>query len=566
MKYFWFFLFVITLVSACKTTPEPPQLSIEERDSIKIDLITRDDYVSNEAIDFVDTTATYFNDLNINDKRFRDTILSNVHLFYQRNNFKTRWLYSDKSTDLFDSYLKVLEQSVYYGLNPETYRYSELKENVKNLYKNKPSNVAIANLDKEITASYFLLAKHIVQGRILDPSEGKKIWLNNTGNEDDVNLLLRATDTEALGRTIEALHPNNEVYNKMREKLRELINARKEEFRQFEFENPKDFVLGYEDKNVKLMRENLEKRGYLFENDSIRERVDEELIEILKLFQKNKGLEEDGVPGKRTLYYLNMTNEHRRELLIVNMERMRWLNKDFGKEYIIVNIPQFMLYAFDNNKIEYSMRVIVGKEFNPTPIFMDKMEYIEFRPTWTVPQSIVRGEMIPVLAKNPSHYTKKGFKIYSNGRQINPTSINWSSSDVYKKHFTFVQQPSESNALGLVKFIFPNNLSIYLHDTPTDHLFEKKYRAFSHGCVRVEKPAEFAAYLLRNKKGWDLEKVNKAMYSGPSQQRVYLDQDLLVQLLYITAYVDNDDELVILNDVYDFDKSQIAKLKNTYGF
>ncbi len=566
MRFTFTFVFILLMLTACKETSKPPTLTLQERDSIKTDLTTRANYKSSNAITITDTSAAYYKDITVYDTRFKDSIANDVNTFYHRNNFKTRWLYSEKNTALFDSYLKVLEQSVYYGLNPETYRYSELKAAVKKLYHGTPTDSAIAVLDKNITASYFLLAKHIVQGRILNPSEGKKIWLNNIQNEDDINLLLRVTDDEALEKTIETLHPSNRYYNKMRQKLQELVLVKKEDYEQFSFDKPKAFKLGYKDKKVRLIRENLEKRGYIFLQDSIKDTVDEELIETLKYFQKEKGLEEDGIPGERTLYYLNMTNEHKRELLIVNMERMRWLNKDFGKEYIIVNIPQFMLYAYNNDTLDFSMRVIVGKGFNPTPIFMDKMEYIEFRPTWTVPQSIIRDEMIPLMAKDPTRYTRKGFSIYKDGKKINPYTIDWSNEEAKKQRYTFIERPSAANALGLVKFIFPNSLDIYLHDTPTDHLFEKKYRAFSHGCVRVEKPAEFAAYLLRDKEGWDLDRVLEAMYNGPYKQRVHLDQDLLVQLLYITVYIDENDELVIFNDIYDFDKSQIAKLKNDYGF
>lgn len=562
-------MMVVILFTSCnscnltKNQEEEQTATIDETAMIKEELEAREDFVSDSSIFFTDTTETYFKNIDIKKDILYEDISNSVFDFYKQNNFSSRWLYQERATELFDSYLEVLDSSKNYGFNPDTYAYSKLKESVKKLYATKPKTDDIAKLDKRITASFMLFATHISNGRITQPVAEKHIWRTYQDNVDKVMLLLKITDKEDLVKTIEVLHPNNEYYKKLREKLAE-INAKTEEsYHQFKI-NLSDFKIGYKNNNIKLLRENLEKRGYTFVQDSIQNTVDAELIEVIKRFQREQNLTDDGRPGRTTLKYLNITNREMKRLLILNMERLRWLNKDFGKEYLTVNIPQYKLFAINDDKIELEMRVIVGSDYTPTPIFIDSIAYIEFRPTWTVPRSIIRKEMIPKMAKDATYYTRKGFVITENGKQINPETVNWSDKSVYRRNFVFVEQPSKTNALGLVKFIFPNNLNIYLHDTPTAYLFKRDDRALSHGCIRLSEPEKLATYLLRKNEKWNSEKVKQAMQSGKPKNRVYLKEKVLVQLLYLTAIV-IDDKVVISNDIYNLDKYQLEILDKDYG-
>lgn len=536
-------------------------MTTEEKKELTEEIKAREEFKSPEAIALVDTTRSSFDSLQLYNTHLLEKIEEKVYDFYKKNGFKTRWLYTDGHTELFDSYLKVLENVKDFGMNPETYHYKQLEKSEKEFYIPNPSELEITEFDKKITASFLLLARHMIAGRIQNFSQGKKIWRNTVNKKDAIELLLKVTEKEDLERAMNTLHPDHVYYMRLHNMLHQLNNDTIPDIiKQFVFEHPKDIKPGYRDEKVAYLRENLALKGFETRSDSVQvDSVDAKLRATIARFQKAMNIEVDSIPGRRTLYYLNMTREQKKNLVILNMERIRWFNKDFGPNYILVNIPQYQLFVFRDYKLVKEMNVIVGAEYTSTPVFSELLEYIIFRPTWTVPQSIIRGEMIPKLRKNANYYTRRGFKIYEKGKAINPNNVNWRNTK--GRVFHFVQQPSSSNALGLVKFMMPNNLSIYLHDTPTDHLFSRKDRALSHGCVRIEFPDELAATLLEGQDDWDLEKVRKAMYSGKPQYRVNLDKKYEVELVYVTAWVDENNIFRVANDIYGHDETQLQELQ-----
>lgn len=558
-KAFIYALFCVSILAACSQKKE--ELTKEEKAEIIKEIKEREDFESSVAIPLTDTTEQSFNFLSKYNTHLAEKIEKQTYQFYSKNDFKTRWLYIHKPTKLFNSYLTVLKGISDFGMNPDTYHYRELEKTVKKLYEGNPSKKAVTQLDKEITASFLLLSRHIIAGRVQNFSEGEKIWQHTILDKDAVEMLLKVTDDEDLEKVVGTLHPDHIYYTRLHNMLRQLNqDTVPETIKQFLIENPKEITIGYRDKKVALLRENLAQKGFETRTDStILDSVDANLKKAIAQFQKTMNLEIDSIPGRRTLYYLNMTKEQKKRLVILNLERIRWFNKDLGDNYIIVNIPQFKLFVFRDKKLVKEMNVIVGKEYTSTPVFSEELEYIVFRPTWTVPQSIIRKEMIYKLRKNPNHYTRKGFKIYRKGKEINPQNINWNKTS--GSGYRFVQQPSASNALGLVKFIMPNSLNIYLHDTPKDKLFAKKDRAFSHGCVRVEFPDELAATLLEGQDDWNLEKVREAMYSGKARYRVNLERDYDVEFVYLTAWIDENNIFHVANDVYGHDLNQLQELE-----
>lgn len=536
-------------------------MTLKEKIELSQTLKTRKKFESPKAIALIDTSALSFSKIFINDSLLQDSIRKNTAVFYKTNGYKTRWLYSENHTGLFKSYLDILKNAEDFGLNPETYRYRELYYAAKLLYAHPADNESITILDKEITASFMLFAHHLLHGRIHAPGLKNKIWEQYDSDRNEVDILLKVSDTEDLEKVVETFHPHSPTYDRMRNKLEYLNTLPDDSIPQFEFgEELKHFKSGYKNNKVALLRKNLAKYGFTT-SPKDENTVDEELMQKIAAFQESKEITPDGIPGKRTLYYLNMTRRRQRELLVLNMERMRWMNKNFKKNAIIVNIPHFKLYLLKEGELKLSMNVIVGKEYSPTPIFSEELAYIEFRPTWTVPQSILRHEMLPKLEKDAAYYTKRGYSVYENDKKIDPSTINWKDASAKKRVFHFVEQPSKKNSLGLVKFIMPNNMSIYLHDTPSGHLFKKEYRALSHGCVRVEKPTELAACLLEGQDDWNLEKVRQAMLSGKNRNRVYLNKKFLVQLIYITTWVNENNEIVIMNDIYGFDDHHLEILR-----
>lgn len=518
-------------------------------------------FVSSEAVDFSESNISTL-DLDIADQQKTELIKSEIAQFYKINNNKSRWLYKKKRTKLLENYFTELARARDYGLNPEHYNYTSLFAQVNQHYEENKSDLEeLETLDKQITASFLLFMNHLTDGRITPENNGDKIWKKeeNKKTRDEVKLLLSVEDKEDLATILDTIHPIHPYYTKLRAQLRKINAEEAKQIKEFTVPNTKDFKIGYKDSVVSKIRHNLNEWKIPVNLDSNHMVVDSSLIKSLLLFQRSRGIAEDGLPGENTLLYLNMTKDKLVELISLNLERMRWLPDNYGENYILVNVPEFMLRVYDEDEVKVKMKVIVGKEYNPTPIFSDTLKYIVFRPTWTVPQSIIKGEMIPKLQGDPMYYTRKDFKIYESDTEINPKSVNWKKAG--DRYFRFVQQPSSTNALGLVKFIMPNDMSIYLHDTPTDYLFDREERALSHGCVRLEQPAELATYLLKDVKGWNKEKVVNSINEGDTK-RVDLKTNYHVQIAYLTTWIDDDGELRITEDIYGHDKKQMDKLAN----
>lgn len=287
------------------------------------------------------------------------------------------------------------------------------------------------------------------------------------------------------------------------------------------------------------------------------EYFDEALENSVKKFQARNGLEIDGVVGSGTLSVLNISVEDRIEQIKFNMERWRWLPQDLGERYIMVNTANFELDIIENGESVASSRAIVGKEKRPTPALSRKITYMELNPYWNIPHKIAIDDMLPCIKKDPNYLADKNIRIFENweddAREINPESIDWGM--VTKENFAYKlrQDPANSNALGRVKFIFPNEFSIYLHDTPAHELFNKTKRTFSSGCIRIEKPMELAAYLLTDNSKWTYEKLTDALNSKKNIT-ILLSDPMNIHILYWTAWVDKDGTVNFRDDIYGKDR------------
>jgi murein L,D-transpeptidase YcbB/YkuD len=284
-----------------------------------------------------------------------------------------------------------------------------------------------------------------------------------------------------------------------------------------------------------------------------------ELVAAVKGFQRDAGLPPTGIVNGETLRQLNVPLTARINQVILNMERWRWLPKKFEPDYLLVNIPEYRLYVYEQNKEVMTMRVIVGKTLNATPVFSDKMEYVVLSPYWNVPFSIIDKEMRPRLVANPQatldRLDMEVVKGY--GRRatvVDPTTIDWANVTPATFKYTLRRRPGPKNDLGEVKFIFPNSNDIYLHDTPHGELFSQTARNFSHGCVRVEEPVKLATYLLRDYPQWDQTTIQDTI-AQRREKYVTLKEKLPVYLVYLTAWADADGHVHFRNDIYGHDKS-----------
>lgn len=277
-------------------------------------------------------------------------------------------------------------------------------------------------------------------------------------------------------------------------------------------------------------------------------------------FQTRHGLDADGVIGKNTLVALNASPAQRANQILVNMERWRWLDQNMGDSFIVVNIANFDLRVYSNGELVMQMPVIVGRNFRKTPVFSDEIRYLVLNPTWTVPQKLAVQDKLPEIKKDVSYLKKYGFTLYDIGTNnaINPNNVDWAR--LHKQFpYRLVQAPGPLNALGQIKFMFPNPYDVYLHDTPSRELFSQNERAFSSGCIRVSKPIELTELLLRPQ-GITTEKINQLL-ATQNTVTVNLKQAMPVHIEYWTAWVDNSGTLQFRADIYQRDAAVLEKLK-----
>ncbi|MFD0915784.1 murein L,D-transpeptidase [Pseudahrensia aquimaris] len=308
---------------------------------------------------------------------------------------------------------------------------------------------------------------------------------------------------------------------------------------------------------VSQMRDNLSARGYDALQTDQPDFYDDGLKEALMHFQKRHGLSADGVAGPQTFGALNVSAEERVRQLAINLERWRWLPRQLGRRHILVNQAGFELFMVDGRKTVDRRRVIVGKPFHQSPMFSDKISYSEFNPTWTVPTSIAGRVLLPKVLKNPAYLVENNYKLYrgwgANSAELNPYAVDWSAVSATKFPYRVVQQPGKNNSLGQVKFMFPNKFAVYLHDTPSRNLFSRSSRTFSSGCIRVEKPLDFARKIYEMQGGMDPSKVD-SIISSKKRTRVNLKEKLPVHLAYFTAWIDDNGVPLFFDDVYERDR------------
>lgn len=325
--------------------------------------------------------------------------------------------------------------------------------------------------------------------------------------------------------------------------------------------------LGKSDHGLEGLRERLKITGDLAKDiDPVDPFIYTKVLQnAVKHFQKRNGLAVDGAIGPGTLRVLNKTVNERITTLLLNLDRIKWLPYRKAKRHIVINIPAFMLFFEEDGKLIQQIRTIVGKPKNPTPIFSNTVNTIVLNPYWNLPTSIVQKEMIPKLLKNPYSMKKKGIEIRrgwgKNAPLVDPKKIDW---EKYRESkgipFRFAQVPGPRNALGKIKFLFPNKYAVYMHDTPVKSLFSRSKRAFSHGCIRLHKPRELLKTFSKFNDNVDFEK-SKVILKGKVKTHYALKNKVVVNIIYLTAWVDYDNNLQFRNDIYGYDKMQLKSFR-----
>ncbi len=418
------------------------------------------------------------------------------------------------------------------------------------------SSKSMAEYDLLLTDAFLLYTSHLLSGKV-NPQTINAEWFVTRREGDPVALLEQAVSSGNVSKTIQSAIPKHMVYHSLKKALKT--------YRSIEVETwpviSDGTILkkGMEDDRIPKIRERLFVLGDLKElNPANSIRYDENLFAAVQHFQTRHGIDNEGNIGPRTIESLNVKLSNRINQIKANMERWRWLSQEFGDYYIKVNIASFKLDIVKDGKQVRSHKVITGKPFRKTPVFSSKMQYLVFNPTWTVPPGILNADVLPGIRKDVAYLNKKKLMVLdNNGNPVNTSEIDWNSR--MAKSFTYRQPPGPDNALGAVKFMFPNNFHVYLHDTPSKELFEKTERAFSSGCIRVNEPLSLAEYLLNDPVNWNKEKIDNVVATRKTQT-VQLTVQPNVHLLYWTAWTNASNIVHFQKDIYDRDKPLIEQL------
>jgi len=319
---------------------------------------------------------------------------------------------------------------------------------------------------------------------------------------------------------------------------------------------------GMIDPRVPLLRARLTASGDFSQAVAPQENTiyDAPLIAAVEAFQQRHGLAVDGAVGRDTRAALNVPLATRIDQIRVNLERIRWVFRDLGDEYVAVNIAGFQAAYFRYGEVRWRGRAIVGRPYRQTPIFRDELSYLELNPTWTVPPTILREDILPKLRQNPGYLREKKLRVVDpNGGAVSAAGIDW--RQVSAAHFRYFlrQEPGPANALGRIKFMFPNAHAVYLHDTPARELFAQAERSFSSGCIRIEQPLDLAVELLGDPQRWTLATLNAALDTQRTE-RVNLPRKIPIMLLYLTVFPDETGRLQFRRDLYDRDPAVLQAL------
>jgi len=292
------------------------------------------------------------------------------------------------------------------------------------------------------------------------------------------------------------------------------------------------------------------------------------LEQAVRRFQTRHGLQVDGVVGKKTRAAMAVPVEQRIHQIRLNLERWHWVPRDLGNRYILINTAAFELEAYDNDEVSLAMRVIVGKEERPTPVFTENMRYLIVNPYWNVPNKLATHDLIPAQLNDPDYFHRKDIRIFAGwqagAEEVDPALIDWQAYlGVRYLPYKLQQAPGPANSLGRIKFMLPNAHSVYLHDTPARHLFEKPVRAFSSGCVRVENPLQLADYVLASRSGGSARPDIESIIASGETRTLSLPESIPVYFLYQTAWTDSLGQVHFRDDIYRRDVLLAAALAVT---
>lgn len=483
-----------------------------------------------------------------------------LRIFYEKHGHEAVWNPAERTSARALWLMGAVRDAEDDGLMPEDYHLSRL-DSLHRAFAARRDPDTRAVLDLFLTDAFFLLATHLYYGKT-DPEKLQAEWgvlktRRDLNMPDYLSALLERPDYLS---GLDFFRPSVPSYAALRKKIRH-YRLRLTAQPWPPVSAGRTLHPGDTAQAVIEIRNRLALLGDCSTcSDTLGLTYDPATENAVKTFQKRHGLTPDGVIGPGTEAAINIRPAERIRTAAVNMERLRWLPDNFGHEYVYVNIADFTTLYISGEDTLLRSRSVVGRPYRKTPVFTASMNHLVFSPTWTVPPGILRNDVLPAVRKNKGYLSEKNMVVLDrSGNPVAPESIDWNSSSF---PYTVRQNPGRQNALGLVKFMFPNNFAVYIHDTPSRELFIRDERTFSSGCIRIADPFDFAKALLRNQPQWTEDRIRTAMNSG-REQRVNLSPAIPVFLVYLTSWAENG-EIQFRKDVYGRDGDVIAALTAEY--
>jgi murein L,D-transpeptidase YcbB/YkuD len=475
-----------------------------------------------------------------------DDRLIQVFTYYSDRSFKPIWVRDDGMKAKGKVLLAFLGDIENHGLREFKYRLDDIRALVGDTHPR-----ALAELEMLLTSAFIDLARDLTRGRV----SPKQVTKQNDISVRELGaayLLDGAEKAEELGPYIEKLMPQDARYHRLvaaLKKYRAIAGAGGWQ----PIPKGKAMKPGGTDVRMPGLRELLVTVGDMdAATRPVADNYDAITVAAVKKFQTRHGLTDDGVIGPTTLEQMNVPVGQRIRQLEVNLERRRWLDREPGGFYVFANLADQELKVVKNGKTVHTARIVVGKTYHKTPVFTDDMTYLVINPYWNVPSSIANKEYLPKLKRDAGYLQRQGIRVLNaSGKEVNPFGVNWGG--MKRMPFRLRQDTGNKNALGRIKFMFPNKYNVYIHDTPSKSLFNKDLRVFSHGCMRVQHPTQLAEVILKGQ-GWTLGKIN-AQIKSEKRRIVKLKQKVPVYVTYITAFANKDGSVHFRRDVYGRDET-----------
>lgn len=475
-----------------------------------------------------------------------------LYYFYGARGFAPLWIDDANGkaalSPAADKILKVFGDAELEGLRPADYLTPALDVDAAT---DDPARTAA--LEVAFTAATMRYAQNVYGGRVDPRSVSPNIDIRPR-LLDQTRLLTELAASDDPAAVLAGLDPKHREFVALKAALARFYEDGAETDEKIQIPAGKTLRLGMVDDRVPLLRKRLDVPAGADGNDAI---YDEDVAAAVKAFQEHLGLEVDGIAGPATVAALNGGPAVSKEDIVANMERWRWMPEDLGDFNVMVNIPEFRLAVMQGDTPTYTTRVVVGKPTTQTPIFSDNIRQIVVNPYWNVPPSIASNEIRPHLAANPGYLDGQNMELLFGGRVVNAAMFDWATTSM--DNFRVRQRPGAANALGKIKFLFPNSHDVYLHDTPSKSLFARSIRAYSHGCVRVQNPMDFADALLVNEPSHLDSAKLESMY-GPSERWVSMEAHVPIHITYFTLRVDQDGTIRSYADIYGHNKKLIEML------